>query len=85
MLNISFQFKAATPEATQDKLIQSISHYPGITTVDRIDPESEIDLVRRMCIAEVNDPTSLAHLQDRLSHIPEIESLEVPSPRELIW
>lgn len=86
MKTVTFQFAETIGRAEQDQLLNQIRHWQGVEAVDRIDPESPVPFIERMCFASICDDEPIASsVSSGLQQLPQVASVETPVQRQLIF
>jgi hypothetical protein len=83
MAVVSFQLSANADRGKQEHLLDQVRSFSGVSSVGRIDAESNDDDILRMCIAKVADGSRLPSVLDALHRVSGIEGVSVESRRGL--
>ncbi|MCL4201085.1 MAG: hypothetical protein KJ000_01230 [Pirellulaceae bacterium] len=85
MPDISFQFAPDVATQVQGEVVAKLRKLAGVQTVQRLDPESDDPLVSRMWFAQIADRRNFEVARNLLTGLSDIESVDEPPRRELVW
>jgi hypothetical protein len=84
MNSIMFNFRPDLPPEKQKVLLEQINTWNGISKAGHLKPNAQNSVIARMCYAYVNETEELKVLMEKLSALPEIESVSIPATRQLL-
>jgi hypothetical protein len=84
MDSIMFNFRLDLPPEKQNALLNQINNWNGISQAGHLKQNAQNPAIARMCYAYVNETEELKVLMEKLSALPEIESVSIPATRQLL-
>ncbi len=84
METVAFTFQEGLPSQEQESILAKICAWPSIKAVGRVHPNSQDQLLSRMCMAYLFDETALDVVRKSLSSIPQLTHVGVPARRTLV-
>jgi hypothetical protein len=72
------------PRARQERAVKSLSGIPGVRDVIQLFPDETDPELSRLCVVEIDDSAINSALEE-IRHLPDVEYVEAPARRKLIW
>jgi hypothetical protein len=72
------------PTARQGRAIKSLSVIPGVKDVIQLFPDESDPELSRLCVVEI-DHSDIASALEDIGQLPDVEHVEKPARRKLIW
>ncbi len=84
MRSVMFNFRSTVSPERQEAILAQINAWDGVSNTGRLKPDAKRQEILRMCYAYIADSVDSEAIVERLSSLPELESVSPPTERGLI-